>query len=532
MNEGLSNDASLYAIVAAHTAYHAGKFDDALQAAERAIADNPYAVEAHLTIALVMLRRTIVAATIASLKKCIAVRSAEWILERLHQDFQAHDVPPLPKDMAFQLGAFLRSNLNALPPALLPEHHRAPHEFMNIVGTSHVRSFGGNRAFFPLFIGIGPTMLLLSEAAAAITRRKFRENLRRVDTRRNTMLVLGGDPFYYVTELANAGASRPGGATAEDLALMDAVAERHAPILADAQRQISGTLMLLCVTPMHHDLMNQLSRHLNHRLKALCDATGVVFLDWWDEVADPVTGHLRADYCVNAHLGDVHFSLSATTRFMQLLQRDGWFGDAVEPSCLFNWSHVFECKIDVDESTRIWCEPSVWVNAFQSHKIASSHLSTQVADLLTCLGAQFPDQIFLMVNVREGFLPVTVPAHVHSGCLAFTDTEDNLQVGQAVLDFHGRLDVRLHRSDDFAMLDRRSFSQVVLLLYPDTFEADQQRCNDVLSRIGAAPSIIVATPFPDRLGGLDLGQRRIVTFCISNRHIPVQWRNYSIAVVR
>jgi hypothetical protein len=523
----------LYSTVTAHAAYHAGKLDDALQAAACAVADNPYAVEAHLTIALVMLRRTVVAATIASLKKCVALRSAEWILERLRQDFQAHGVPPLPKDMAFQLGAFLRSSLGVLAPALAPEHHRAPHEFMNVVGTSHVRSFGGNRAFFPLFIGIGPTMLLLSEAAAATTRRKFRENLRRVDTRRNTMLVLGGDPFYYVTELANAGASRPGGgATAEDLALMDAVAERHAPILADAKKQISGTLMLLGVTPMHHDLMNQLSRHLNSRLKAVCDATGVIFLDWWDEVADPVTGHLRAEYCVNAHLGDVHFSLSATTRFMELLKRDGLFGDAVEPSCAFNWSHVFECKIDAEENTRIWCEPSVWLNAFQSHKIASSHLSTQVADLLTCLGAQFPDQIFLMVNVREGFLPVTIPAHVHSGCLAFTDTEDNLRVGQAVLDFHGRLDVRLERSDDFAMLEQRSFSQVALLLHPDTFEADEQRCNIVLNRIGASPSIIVATPFPDRLESLDLGQRQIVSFCISNRHIPERWRNYSVAVAR
>jgi len=524
---------SFHSTAAAHAMYRAGRPDEALNAAGKILADNPYAVEAQMTVALIMLRRNAVAETIEALRKCVAVRPAEWVLERMRQDFQAQGRPPLQRDMAFRLGGFLRSHLNPLGPALPPEHRRARHEFMNVVGTSYVRSFGGAPAFFPVFIGMGPTMLMMTEAQAAVTRRKFLENLKRVDPSRNTMLVVGGDPYYRVVELQKSGAPRPDGATEEDLALMDAVAERHAGILADAKEMITGKLMLLGATPTYSKLMDQLCARLNSRLKALCDEAGVIFLDWWDELADPATGHLKAEYSANAYPADVHFSLATTKRFMELLKADGLFGEDVEPSSAYEWSHVFECQVESTEKTRLWCEPSVTPrNAFQSHKVASSHLNGRVGDLLTCLAAQHPDQTFLMVNVRDAFLPVTVPPQVHAGCLAFTDTDDNLRVGQAVLDFHGRSDVRLALPDRFDMLDGRSFSQVALLIHPDSVEADERRCNEALRRMGASPSIIVATPFPERIGALDLGQRAVNTIGVSNRHIPEQWRNYAVSVVR
>jgi hypothetical protein len=525
---------SFHAATAAQAMYRAGKPDEALAVAARILADNPYEVEAHMTVALVMLRRNAVAETLDSLKKCVAARPAEWVLERMRQDFTANGRPPLQRDMAFKLGAYFRSNLGELGPSLPSEHRRATHEYMNLVGTSYVRSFGGSPAFFPVFIGMGPTMLMMTEAQAAVTHRKFHENLKRLDLSRNTMLVVGGDPYYRVIELQKSQADRPGGvATDEDFALMDLVAERHGPILADAQAQVTGKLMLLAATPTHNDLMNQLCVRLNTRLKAMCEAAGVIFIDWWDELADPVSGHLKDEYCANAYPGDIHFSLPTTKRFMELLKADGLFSEAVVPSCAFEWSHVFECQVEASERTRIWCEPNVTPrNAFQSHKIASSHLSTRLAELLTCLGAQYADQTFLMVNVRDGFMPVIVPPQVHAGCLALTDTAENLQVGQAVLDFYGRPDVRLKLSDDLSVVEGRSFGQVVLLVHPDTVGEDERRCNEVLARIGATPSIIVGTPFPERLGALNLGQRQTNLINISNRHVPEQWRNYAIVVVR
>lgn len=512
--------------------YRAGKQDEALALAAQMIADNPYTVEAHMTAALIHYRRNAVAETLDSLKKCLPSRSAEWILERLRQDLQAFGRPPLRKDMGFRVGAFFRAHLGPLGPALPPEHRRARHEFMNVVGTSYVRSFGGDPAFFPLFIGMGPTMLLLTEELSAVTRRKFKANLGRVDPTRNTLLVVAGDPYYHVVGLQKAGATRPNGATAEDIAAMDIVADRHAGIVDDAKARITGKLALLAVTPTHNALMNRLALHLNSRLKALCEAKDILFLDWWDELADPATGFLRADYCANAYPGDIHFSLATTRRFMELLKQVGLFSEAIEPASDYDWSHVFECTVDAGEKTRIWCEPNVTPNnAFQSHKVASAHLGSLVADLMMALGAERPDQTCLMVNVRDGYLPVSVPSQAHSGCLAYTDTPENLQVGQQVLDFYGRRDVELNLADGFAELEGRTFSQVLLLIHPSTFEADERRCNEVLGRLGGAASILVASPFPDRFGALNVGTRRINPFPISNRHIPEQWRNYTVAVV-
>lgn len=522
-----------FAPAAAQALYRAGKDDDALEDLRLVVAGDPYNADAHLTLAMLMLRRNAVAETIASLKACVALRPAEWIVERIRRDFQTRGRPPLQKDMAFRLGSFFRSSLNALGPALPPERRRADHEFMNVVGSSYVRSFGGSPAFFPLFIGMGPTMLLTSPAAAAVTRRKFSENLKRVDVARNTMLITGADPYYYVQGLQKAGDDRPNGAASEDFAMMDDVAARHAPILADAQALICGKLMLLGATPTHNEVMNVLSIHLNAKLKVLCETLGVTFLDWWSELADPATGRFRDDLCANAYPGDVHFTLQATKRFMELLKAEGLFGASVQPSSTYEWSHVFECTVDASEKTRLWSEPSVTPkNAFQSHKIASSHLNAHIADLLTALAVQQPDQTFLMVNVREAFLPVSVPGQTHAGCMAFTDTEDNLHVGRQVLDFYGRTDIQLEVEGAIRLLDGRRFSEVVLLIHPDSFEADERRCNEVLGRLAGSPSIIIGTPFPDRMGALQLGDRTPAMFGISNRHIPEQWRNYAVGVIR
>jgi hypothetical protein len=517
---------------AALAAYRLGRPDDAVAAADRAIAADPFAAEAHLIKLLLALRRHQPAEAVESLRKCLASRPPEWVVERMRQDFNAHGMPALTRDVALKVGGILRSHLGALGPAIPADARRARHEFINVVGSSYVRSFGGHPAFFPLFIGMGPTMLLLNDEQAAVTRRKFAENLKRVDLTRNTLLIAGSDPYYYAVNLQKAGVTRGAEATAEDLAEMDAVAERHRAILADAKAMIVGRPMLLGLTPTFSDHMNQLCRYLNDRLRPICEAEGVLFLDWWDELADPATGHLRDDYAAKAYPGDIHFSLSCTQRFMELLKADGHFSDAVVPGGDYEWSHVFEVNVEASEKTRIWCEPSVTPrNAFQSNKVASAHLAGHTADLLTTLLARVPDRTLAMVNVRDGYLPAAVPRQVAMGCLAFTDTAENLQVAQQVLDFYGRLDVRLSGAGDLDLLDGQTFSHLVLLIHPDTLEADEQRCNEALRRVAAAPTVLIGTPRPDRLSLLNLGGRVAKPMNISNRLIPEQWREYSVAMV-
>ena len=282
--------------------------------------------------------------------------------------------------------------------------------------------------------------------------------------------------------------------------------------------------------------MDQLSMHLNQRLKPVCERTGVEFLDWWPHLADPITQHLRSDHSANAYPGDVHFSLATTELFMSLLKDDGIFGPDTTPSYDFDWTHVFECEIDKSERTRIWCEPSVTPNnAFKSDKIASSHLGQRAADLLCCLAAQKPEQTFAMVNVRDGHTPISLPPQVHSGCLALTDTSPNLHVAQMVLDFYGRADVNLRLFGEHALdeLTNAAFTYLVLIIHPDTADEDEHRCNEVLGRIGDCPNVVIMTPLPERLPRLQLDGKSIVSSIgISNRHIPEAWHSYTLAIAR
>ena len=261
--------------------YRSGRADEALAIADELVRQDPFAAEAHICIALIHLRRNAVAETIGALKKAIASRSAEWVLGVMRADFALHGRPPLLQDMAFRLGALLRTALGPLGPILPPEARRSTHPYVNVVGISHVRSFGGNTAFFPLFIGMGPFTLLLTDDAAAITRRKFVENLQRLDTTRDTVPIFGGDPYYHATNALKTRTTDLLTATSEDLAYMDRAAERHEGVLSDARKIISGRVLLMCAPPTQSDLMMQLARHLNERLRPICDRTGVTYLDWW-----------------------------------------------------------------------------------------------------------------------------------------------------------------------------------------------------------------------------------------------------------
>jgi hypothetical protein len=106
----------------------------------------------------------------------------------------------------------------------------------------------------------------------------------------------------------------------------------------------------------------------------------------------------------------------------------------------------------------------------------------------------------------------------------------NLQAGRAVLDFYGRSDVRLELPEAFALIDGRAFTQTLLMIHPDSVEADERRCNEVLARLAPNAAVIVGTPRPDRLPELQLGERKAYVVPISNRHIPEKWRDYAIAI--
>ena len=512
--------------------YRNGETEAAAALAQRALDEDPNAAEAHLCLALIRLRAGVIPPMVESLKHCVRVRSGDWLLGRLREDFEKRGQPGIPVPAALRLGSILRSSLSPLGPPLPPERRRSDHAFVNVVGSSYVRSFGSNTALFPLFIGMGPTMLFLTEEASAVTRRKFAENLRRVDAARDTLLVIGGDAFYHYRDLLKT-RTDPTAETpnAADRELMRVVAERHGPLFADARKLMKGRLFMLGSSPTFSAFVDELALDLNEFLKPVCEANGIELLDCWAELADPATNRLRSDYSANAYPGDIHYSLATAPIFINALKAKGSLPPETSAAADFEWTSVFECEVDKSERTRIWSEPSVSPNnAFKSDKIASAHIAGVTADLIAFLLASSAERTLAVVNVRDGAIVTLVPPQLHSGCLAITDTEQNRQAAQMTLDFYGRSDAWLYSFGAAALetIQDAAFSAVLLMVNPGTEEADEQRCNEVLKRVRAS-RIIVATSDPARISRLALdGFKMHGPIAISNRHISEKWHNYAL----
>jgi hypothetical protein len=420
-------------------------------------------------------------------------------------------------------------------PALPVRFHKAISQTINIVGTSLVRSFGGNACFFPLFIGMGPTTNVLTEHTFAVARRKYAENLKRLDTRRDTVIVLGAEIYYHVLDHLGTRPHRSSQVTAEDRELVAVLAERYRLLLTDLKKMVGGRLLLLGQTPTFDMVMNEIFFDLNQRLVKVCDEIGVTLLDWWQDLIDPLTKKMRIDLSANAFPDDIHFSLAATGLFIRKLQALGVLDQRVKPEHNFEWSHLFECEIEPSEKTRIWPEPNVSPNnAFRSHKIAAAHLGGRLADLMVTLLAFQPSPSLLVVNCRDAWLPANVPPQVVAGVVALTDTSANLTLGQMVLDFYGRADVVFMQQDQTALIRLKdiAFTFVVLCLYPDSYTADLERARELMRSIPKPQYVIVMTPFPDRLNELaGLGFGNVVLSKVGHRHVPEQWCETTLAML-
>lgn len=512
--------------------FRAGNAAEALAIADGVLADDPCSADALLTRAMIRLARGAIKDAIPDLRAAADLRSGEWLLERLRVELMARSRLSYSLEDAIKLGGLLRSRLSPIGPIPAPARRTAEHEFINIVGTSFVRSFGGNACFMPVFVGMGPSMLMLTEDTAATTRSKMLENLKRVDLTRSTVLIVGGDAYYHIENLLKTRKDAKAPVSEEDYALMERVAERHRPLLAAAKKLVKGRLLLLCSTPTQEHRMNVLSHHLNQHLATVCAETGVEFLDWWDDLADPATDRLADKYSAKAYPGDIHFTLDTTGLFVKRLQEIGVLSTRVPAEVNYEWSHVFECDIGVGEKTRIWCEPNVSPNnAVKSHKIAASHVYGKLADLLAATLIASGPQSALYVNVREGYLPTTLPAALISRSVALTRSAKDLHLARAVLDFWGRSDVALRIFDAGVVKTIAGFEPTLVVgaTYPDTRADDIAAINGILAAEGRAKMLALLLIDPEDVSRVDLkGYQPQAKMLVGHRYVPPAWQQTTI----
>lgn len=513
----------------AHAAYIAQDFARAMAMANTVVVRNPHSADAHLCVALASLRMGKASDGIAALRRCAMLRSGDWIVERLRADLLRMPPLGLHKNDTLALGAFVRSKLSTLSPALPQDRRRADGAYINVVGTSLVRSFGGNDAFFPLFIGMGPSTLTLTEELFVGTRRKFLANLARLDTRKDTVVVLGSDPYYHVNNFHK---TRPqaGRVTDDDLRYMDATAERHKILLTDVKKAVTGKVLLLAVTPAYDLEMNEMGLYLNSKLADICKELNVFLIDLWDTMIDPETRMMRNELSAHAYQNDIHYSLEAIPLFIDRLKELGVLDGGVLAGRNFDWTHVFDCEIDKGEKTRIWCEPSVSPNnAFKSHKIAASYVGGRVADLVSALLLGNAIETIGVINARDCFLPISLPPQLFSAGVALSEDAANCRMGQRVLDLYGRCDFDLFDAHDPRVRGRAGWNVgiTVVCLYPPTWREDWERAKPFLTP-GSNGLLVIMAPSEAELHGLVEGATVV---SIGVRQLPEEWRGYVAGLV-
>jgi hypothetical protein len=509
--------------------FRSGNANGALAMANGVLETDPFSADALLIRAMVRISQGDIKNAIPDMRVLADLRSGDWLFDRLHYELMSRTRVNLKLDDAMKLGAFLRARISPLGPPAAKERRRAGHTFINVLGTSFVRSFGGQTCFLPIFVGMGPDMLFLTDAAAAATSRRVLENLKRLDLTRPTVLSIGSDAYYHITNILKLRRSETAPLEDADFAIMEQVAARHLPMLEAAKKLSKGPILLLCSTPTQDDRMNKLSRHLNKHLAEVCAKAGVGFLDWWQDLADPVTDRLADRYCANAYPGDIHFSLETTTVFVRKLKEIGLFDKDYEEKTNYEWSHVFECDVGVGDKTRIWCEPSVTpANAVKSHKIAATHIYGKVADFLTAMGIASGPQTALYVNVREGYLPTAFPAAVVSRSVALTSSAKDADMARAVLDFWGRSDVVV-RDDRQGTLAGFTPSLLVGATYPTSMDADIDALNSALRHHPAVPTVAILLIEPSQVQWLKLpGYALRAQMLIGHRFVPEAWQRATL----
>jgi hypothetical protein len=463
--------------------FRGGNIQQALAIADGVLADDPASADALLTRAMVRLTQGAFKDALPDLRVAADLRSGDWLLERLRIEFSARKGLALPLEDAQKLGGFIRSRLSPLGPIITGERRSAPGNRVNVVGSSYTRSFGGNSCFLPILVGMGSDLLFLNEDVAAISRRRMIEAIGRLDRGLPTILTLGHDSHYHTKNLLKTRKTVGAPFGRGDYALMEKVAERHRPLLNEAQKIVSGRLFLLCAPPGDDDRTNALSRRLNKQLAAICREMRVEFLDWWSDLIDSSTGRLAGRYGGKEFSGANNFAVAATGLFIRNLKSMGVLDGTVSPTANHEWTHVFECDTGAGSPTRIWCEQDVTPrNAVNSHKVAASHIYGKLADFMTAMFVATGSQSALYVNVRDGYLPTVLPSSLVSRSIALTASQSDAVAARSVLGFWGRSDVKLEVMSEIPAGAIADFdaSLIIGATYPDSVAADLLAINAVL----------------------------------------------------
>ena len=425
------------------------------------------------------------------LKQAAKYRPDDWLIGVLRRHLP--DIE-LGLDAMFHLGRFINQTLPILGP--IQENGSLPDHVINVIGSSHVRSFGAHRIFFPVFIGIAHTTTLLTDTLFAATRAKLLTNLARMDGSRDLLVILGSDPRLHWNNEFGTRETNTSAITDHDRACMHQCALRYKDLLEEIMRNVAGRVVLYNGLPTFESGVNQLTVLLNTELREICSNIGAGFLDIYDSLIVPELGILRREYAARAFQGDMHLNAAAIPVVVEALAGMGIVPPEIPFEDEFEWSHVYRFPVGDGEQTRIWCEPDVSPsNALESDMFAASWIGWRALTFVSPYFIARDPVRLLVINVREGFLPLNIPAVFIDRCVAVTETAQRLEMARNIAHFSGRPDIEftLHTPGTTCASAGGSHDWAIAIIHPASRAEDCARAREILGNATADTLLLLAT---------------------------------------
>ena len=511
----------------AKTALEDGDLVQAVQLCDEALSEGP-SIQGHILAAACALRGQPVSKVVSHLRNAAALAPFETVLAGFSALLA---IAPLSAEAAAAIGAWINNSLPRVGPPL-PARLVRTRRHINVLGTSHVRFLSGHDLFFPLFIGMGPDTLVLTEERFELCRQKVIDNLARVDPAMDVMIVLDSEPYYHAYNNFGTRPDAEPELTDADRAMMQVVCDRYETILAEVQAKISGRVLLLNALPGYLPVITQLAAYLNTLTRPMCERRGFSFVDIWDDIYDAETSGLRRDLAAQAYTDDTHLSEKAIPVLFEALRRARVSGAEADPAQLFGYGYLHSFAVAAGGETRIWPEADIIpANAMRSEKVAAAHVGKKALDTIAGLLAARPRARVLFTGVLEGFLPLNLPAALMGQCIAVCDTPAGLEVAQRIANFAGRDEIKFTawRPDLVELIKGRVFDLVVVNIHPDQGPTGLANAAAILEVV-TAQSLMIITPDEAAAAGLFKDRPAPRAIPIGNRHIPERWHESRLLI--
>lgn len=302
--------------------------------------------------------------------------------------------------------------------------------FVYCLGDSHVRSMSADPGFLPLFIGAGRQNCFITDAHAEEATDRIFRNFRRLDSDKPVILVFGEpDVRFYLENQFNA--RTLGGPDARSY--IGTCADRYLRVIAALGREFANPIFVSGVVPRPDARYNALAHEYNRLLRAKLTTRNELFVNIWDAIVEGSQGPLQARFSADG----IHLNHRVAPILRELLEGHGLTLDP-KPTDPFAWSYFYRIDFDGDHNTRIWGDARL---DSQSPEFAASQIARDAAARLVELVPVDLEKGTLVVNCREGLVPLALPENQGVPITGIDPSPERVVLSKRLTRFANRSDI-------------------------------------------------------------------------------------------